>query len=372
MATINLDAAYEQTAVILGTESLIMGATLLILAFTLNCGKAYCKRGIIFLAAAMCVLSMINFAEYIIDDRNQENGSLAITVFAASIEMFLLFFAYMSMLDKEFVNRRRLCMEVGLIAICTAPALLFLQDNQSVLSKVLFGVGMGYYAVKLLLNIRTYIRQIKKTTEELENYHSQEGRSLLRWVNNTFFMVLSIGIVSLVVPMTNLLILTIYNASLFFAYFYIYSSVIRNIDLFDRSMEAIESPEGEIPQVDLCARKRDGVMASHQKFLEDWIGEKGFCTSGITASEVASQLHTNRTKLSKYLKDELHTNYYEWIAGLRIEEAKKQLIEDPDKSIIDIAHDVGIEDRYNFGRVFQRFAGMSPTAYRKEYFKKIV
>lgn len=372
MATI-----YEHTTAILGTASLIMGITLLILRRALKNNGICSKLGLEFLAAAMFVLCVINLLEYIAGvDSQKELHSLSIVVFAASTELFLIFMAYMSMLSKAFATRRRIYFEIGCIVLFTTPALFVSPDNHPLLFEVLFVVGVAFYCIKFLCNYIVYRKQMKKTKERVANLLSDDSSIWLQWINSTFYVVLVIGIISIIAPMTNLTILVFYNSFLFVAYLYVYLLVIQKISIFDRSMEFLENDEaGDVEnerveayssQPDICLKPAVDFMDSRQKLLNEWIACRGYAVAGVTASEVAVHLKTNRTRLSYYLKNSLNTTYYDWIARLRIEDAKRQLIDYPDRAIYEIALNVGIEDRDNFRHLFQKIVGVSPTTYRKQ------
>jgi transcriptional regulator GlxA family with amidase domain len=56
----------------------------------------------------------------------------------------------------------------------------------------------------------------------------------------------------------------------------------------------------------------------------------------------------------------------EYVHNLRLEEAK-QMLEQHNQSIEDIANDIGYEDAGFFSRLFRRQVGITPTAYRKRF-----
>jgi AraC-like DNA-binding protein len=47
-------------------------------------------------------------------------------------------------------------------------------------------------------------------------------------------------------------------------------------------------------------------------------------------------------------------------------EAATELLAKPDIRMLDVAHAVGYEDQAHFTRAFRRFAGVSPTEYRRQ------
>lgn len=382
----NYHRLYEMTLPLVGVENLVMGITLSILCLAKKYGRLYNRSGLIFLAIAMLAIAVINIVEYAVGiDEWTTNSSLAVVVFAASIELFLCFFAYVSLLDKSFVTCRRIISELTLIVLFTA-APLFVRDTGSVLFRVLFGMALTFYVVKLAVNLFVYRRHLRRAVSRIEDYHSHESSSLLAWINCTFYVTITVGVVSVFAPMGDYRVLIVYNLFVFFAYFYIYVEVIRNIYIFDGSMAPIEQQAANKPQVqastenelqerveaessDADKEPSGSFMNPRRKVIyQEWIDRKGYTDPCVTADNIALLLNTNRTRLSLYLNNELGMNYYEWIAHLRIEDAKKLLIEEPQTPVCDIAVRIGIEDKSNFGRAFRRVTGTSPTRYRNGYF----
>lgn len=384
ITTTEIANIYEQTTIILGIASLVMSITLFTLRKGLKNNGIRSYSGLIFLSIALFMLSVINLSEYItgIDDKKEQH-SLSVVIFAASIELFLMFAAYMSMLYTKFTTRARIYFEMGCIAIFTTPPLFVSPDNHPLLFNILFTISITFYCVKFVCNYIEYRKQMIKTKEKVDNMLSDDSNIWLKWINSTFYVVLAIGSTSVIAPMTNLKVLVFYNSFIILAYFYIYILVVSKIVIFDKSMSILDNEpvttdndEQEIVEefsspVVVSPKPAVDFMDSRQKLLDEWIANRGYAVAGITATEVATHLKTNRTRLSYYLKNSLNTTYYEWIAKLRIEDAKRQLIEYPDRTIYEIALSVGIEDRDNFRRVFQKLVGVSPTTYRKQESSKI-
>lgn len=378
MVTENYYRLYEITLPLVGVEGLVMGITLSILCLAKKYGRLHNRSGLIFLAMAMLVLSVINIVEYAIGiTEGAMNRSIAILVFASSIEMFLCFFTYVSLLDKSFVTYKRIICELALIALFTTPP-LFVQETNSIQLKALLGVALLFYIVKLAINFIVFRRHLRRAILRIENYHSDESSSLLMWINRTFYIVIAVGLVSIFASLGDYRVLIIYNLFMFCAFLYIYIEVIRNIYVFDGSMaqieqqveERIESESQKKFTVELQEDKEPSIsfMNPHRQIIyQEWISRRGYTDPCITADNIALLFNTNRNRLSVYLNSELGVNYYEWIAQMRIDDAKKLLVEEPYIPICTIALRVGIEDKSNFGRAFKRVTGMSPTRYRNEY-----
>lgn len=377
----DISGIYEITTIILSTASLTMGLTLLILGRSEMYRRSRANSAFSFLAIALFALCIINLLECVFNVGSQrESHSLAIVVFAASLEMFLLFTAYMSILRSEFATKRRITFELTCIALFTTPVMLVNPERYPLLYDILFAVGLLFYSIKLVYNFVDYKRLMRQIKSNLENLLSDDSRIWLTWINNTFYVVVMIGVVSVVTPLTNLMVLVPYNVFLVVAYIYIYISVLKNrasVSLLEDSEQTYDDVKQANDEVidehvikkERCAKSTDDFMYSRQKLFDEWIANRGYAVAGVTSTEIATHLKTNRNRLSQYLKNEFNLTYYQWIAGLRIEDAKKQLIEFPDRTVYEIALNVGIEDRDNFRRAFQHYTGVSPTTYRKEHCK---
>jgi len=73
--------------------------------------------------------------------------------------------------------------------------------------------------------------------------------------------------------------------------------------------------------------------------------------------------------ISKSFKEQLGINYIDYLTECRIENAKR-LMADPEKSLKEIAFEVGYRDPNYFSKVFKKTCDVSPTEYRKSLLGK--
>ncbi|MFD2327899.1 response regulator [Cohnella sp. GCM10020058] len=90
-----------------------------------------------------------------------------------------------------------------------------------------------------------------------------------------------------------------------------------------------------------------------------------FRDPALKIQDIASEVHFSTAYLSYLFKRETGKNLWDFVTELRIEEAKRML-ETTDKKRYEIAYAVGYESPEHFGRMFKRYAGLSPAEYRKE------
>ncbi|RST74244.1 AraC family transcriptional regulator [Siminovitchia acidinfaciens] len=86
-------------------------------------------------------------------------------------------------------------------------------------------------------------------------------------------------------------------------------------------------------------------------------------SENITLEDVAGHVHLSSTYLSRLFKNVTGRNFIEYITHLRIEKAKRLLV-DLDYTVYQIALEVGYNNSHYFSRVFKATVGKTPSEYR--------
>ena len=94
---------------------------------------------------------------------------------------------------------------------------------------------------------------------------------------------------------------------------------------------------------------------------EKIITNKYYLRSGVCIDDMAVYLKIGRTKLSGFINKNESVNFNTWINTLRVEEAKNQLLANPNYSLQQIAEEVGYSEYSNFCRQFKLITNQSPT-----------
>lgn len=106
--------------------------------------------------------------------------------------------------------------------------------------------------------------------------------------------------------------------------------------------------------------------------IEQWVSERHFTDPNVTIGGALSDMGISSTALNYYL--EQHTtvgrsgsarftqvkNYRQWLPYLRIEEAKRIMLEHPEYSFETIAESCGYSNKSNFSRAFKAHEGITP------------
>ena len=86
----------------------------------------------------------------------------------------------------------------------------------------------------------------------------------------------------------------------------------------------------------------------------------------LSLETLAAQLEILPKHLSQIVNEHLQQSFRDFVNGYRVEEAKRQLREDPQLTVLGIAHQVGFNANDAFYRAFKKVTGTTPSTYRKD------
>ncbi|VUD46341.1 HTH-type transcriptional activator RhaR [Thalassocella blandensis] len=94
--------------------------------------------------------------------------------------------------------------------------------------------------------------------------------------------------------------------------------------------------------------------------------QKVYLDSGLNLERFSVEVDGSPKKVSQIINQHYQSNFYEFINGYRIAEAKELLLveEHRDKTILDIAFISGFNSHSTFHRFFKRIVGMTPSEFR--------
>jgi LacI family transcriptional regulator len=87
---------------------------------------------------------------------------------------------------------------------------------------------------------------------------------------------------------------------------------------------------------------------------------------GLNVDQLLKEVPLSRRSLEKRFQQITGFPVYKYIYNLRVEKFAQKLIE-TNKSVFDIALDIGFEDSKNISRTFKKIKGCTPLEYRKQY-----
>lgn len=110
----------------------------------------------------------------------------------------------------------------------------------------------------------------------------------------------------------------------------------------------------------LSAEKMQTIALKLERVMKE---DKLFLLDNLSLNKLSESTSETENHISETLSQFLHTNFFQFVNGFRVEEAKNAL-KDKNKLITNIALDVGFNSKSTFNTAFKKVVGHSPSAYR--------
>ena len=108
---------------------------------------------------------------------------------------------------------------------------------------------------------------------------------------------------------------------------------------------------------------RGGLTVRQLRQVKDFIDAQ--IANEITISDLAAVAGLSQYHFIRAFKDTVGLPPYQYVLSERIHRARG-LLSNPDLSLGDVALAVGFSDASQLNRVFRKFVGVTPTAYRRD------
>ena len=103
-----------------------------------------------------------------------------------------------------------------------------------------------------------------------------------------------------------------------------------------------------------------------ERTLSAWLAAKGWRVPVRTVGEAAERLETDTGTLHAYFRDRVGVDFRTWRTRLRLEDAKRMLLENPEMEAAEVARRTGFSNRSNFARQFLAYTGCKPADWREK------
>ena len=139
------------------------------------------------------------------------------------------------------------------------------------------------------------------------------------------------------------------------------SSYIPTEELLDKEEESQRcGGEKEKPLQQLSEERRNFIQNS----LDQWCMDLGYKDCNVNMLTLSRTLCISKNELSLFFDQCLHSNFRIWLSEIRLNAAKKMMLEYPDYSNDIISAECGFSCRTHLYRIFKTKEGCSPTEWR--------
>ena len=238
---------------------------------------------------------------------------------------------------------------------------------------VLYMLMQGYYTWR-------HSSSLVAMRHALSDYYDRDTDGMLRWMQ---YSIIGLMLLALMVPMaifgTGTWMLIIAFAIYFFLFYLVDSFCFY---LVSPAPERVQAAEQNATEVKEEACREQAAMSSHkgteegtdaallspevthevEQAVAAWLARGGYRQTGLLQPQAAQDIGISRYRLTAWLHQR-GVKYTEWMAQLRVEEAKRTIAAHPDWSNDTVAQHCGFADRTVLQRTFKKIEGITPQKY---------
>ena len=238
---------------------------------------------------------------------------------------------------------------------------------------VLYMLMQGYYTWR-------HSASLVAMRHALSDYYDRDTDGMLRWMQ---YSIIGLMLLALMVPMaifgTGTWMLIIAFAIYFFLFYLVDSFCFY---LVSPAPERVQAAEQNATEVKEEACREQAAMSSHkgteegtdaallspevthevEQAVAAWLARGGYRQTGLLQPQAAQDIGISRYRLTAWLHQR-GVKYTEWMAQLRVEEAKRTIAAHPDWGNDAVAQHCGFADRTVLQRTFKKIEGITPQKY---------
>jgi len=214
------------------------------------------------------------------------------------------------------------------------------------------------------LNVIRYKRGLENFFSNLDEKSIENNRAVLAGLYILLFLA---SIVSLA---------WIFSSDKFFSVKYFFT-VTTGITLYYMSYyvfkikftagDIIPEMEREAKELISPAELDDAYTRLLPEFVQLIDEDKVFLQPNITLEDIARQLHSNRTYISRLINEKFECNFHEFISRKRIEYAQTLILQNPMFTREEIARESGFLHPSNFSRIFKNQTSLTFSEWRDKF-----
>jgi len=218
------------------------------------------------------------------------------------------------------------------------------------------------------------LRVLHKNSDFVKQVYKDSSRVNYQWMQNVFSVYMAIWILKTIVELffpdsifnqQEYYIPVSITLTSFHVYIIAYLGLNRSDDM---NVEAISENHNQTERYKTSQLSEEKSKEYLEILLQNMESEELFKDPKLTLPSLANHLSINSRYLSQVINEKLGQNFYDFINGYRISEAKTRLM-DPEKdkyTIEAIAFEVGFNSKAAFYSTFKKQTNMTPSQYREQ------
>lgn len=279
--------------------------------------------------------------------------------------------ALTTLLDRFYVTRRRMATHLAQWLLFTLAAGIILKWLPEGTTQKIGLLAMAAWLVCYGLTLaRRLIKAYRRAVRLFDDTLSDDIAAYIRWLSifTYWAVIFGVGCGLLTFLPDRYIFLWVFSSIPF--YVYLFCSYMNYLLFYEQVERALESdtltePAATDDTPEPAAAMPTSIRTDIAARLEEWIAADGYTRPGLTITDLANDLLTNRTYLSGYINTTYDTTFREWITRLRIEYAKRLLLGSPELTVQDVSERSGFQSTSHFIRIFKERTACPPAKWRK-------
>lgn len=286
------------------------------------------------------------------------NGTLLFLV------TFLMSVAFLPLATSTHMTRTRLIFTAMMFVMCIVSVWLGTALDGT-LSHIAIVISMAIYLIETVRIIIVFFFNYKLLHDRARAPGSDEEAryNCLHVVVRSIALLSLFAVIYIFLLMLSARFKAFHNFAMLIVWAYLFVSIVNMIISYNPLVKM------DIHLVPEQQRQSQAPVFLHPELapkVGQWIEERAYCRPGVTMVQVADAFSTNRTYLSQYINSRYGCNFNTWLTGLRIDEAKRMMLESPTLPIEQIAAAVGFASKSHFMSSFKSREGVTPGQWRQQ------
>lgn len=293
-----------------------------------------------------------------------------------------LSYSLINVLDEKYIDNDWFMLNIGVTAIVSYVLIRsFWWDSGWPRTAVIVS-AIVLFIIQCIVHIVVFNKVYVNSVIKLEQYYDEEEDDKIRWIRFCYIIMMLTQMFILVYLLLPSGFMKVYVSfySLFILYFtanfisflgshkllldaFAYKT-LSGKDFIHKKKKHHKSrpqPADEAPSASVNETEFTELEAS----IEKWVEEKRYREYDKSREDIARELNTTKEILHLYFTSVVGMDFKSWRTSLRIDEAKRLLLENKAMSTHIVGELSGFSDRSNFHRQFTKLVGCSPKQWRE-------
>ncbi len=316
-----------------------------------------------------------------------ERFSSLTMLIAVSFSSLAMSYSMINLLDDKMISSNTFIVNIFLIASSSILLLEMATGTEKILYNISLAASLLLFASQSIFYIIMFDKAYKKSQKALNAYYDDEEEHKIRWIRFCYIIAMLTDLCLLVYMMIPTSFMKIYIAWYVLFMLYFTANFISFIGSHKMILDAFAhktlSGQNLFPpknkrekalkeDAEYDRKQMEKAFKAIQKNLAQWVADKKYREYDKSREEIAAELDTTKELLQLYFMTNIGQDFRSWRTELRINDAKRMLLEDKGTSIQLVGELCGFSDRSNFHTQFTRLTGCSPKKWRETDGKGII